>query len=151
MGNIPLTLNDFESFDKFLFNNEEPNWHKFKVLLNNRRYFLPPIEEPKEIEEYQLCHYAYWMCIAYVYDGQFKPPICAINVISNCCVQSGIFHHVFSLPCSSHRHNPHVLPVSKPRIPNMDGRARQRKCHRRSYNNLAYPQNALTFARKCFI
>lgn len=76
MDTSSLKLNDFESFENFLFSEEErklpedEKWKKYVISDNTRilakHYFIAPIptSELKRIEEYQLCHYAYWMCIS---------------------------------------------------------------------------------------
>lgn len=71
MDTSSLKLNDFESFKNFLFTEKEQKlletdkWKKY--IANDEDYnpmFIPPIINPHIIEEFQLCHYAYWMCIA---------------------------------------------------------------------------------------
>lgn len=82
MDTSSLKLNDFESFENFLFSEEErklpedEKWAKYIITKNiggtNKSYFVAPIPLSKlgRIEEYQLCHYTYWTCI-----GIFNSPI----------------------------------------------------------------------------
>lgn len=56
-----IHLNDFETFDNFLFGVGERDWSTF---LDDEGYFIPPITHPVSITQHQLCHYAYWMTIA---------------------------------------------------------------------------------------
>lgn len=56
-----IHLNDFETFDNFLFGAGEKDWGTF---LDDEGYFIPPITHPVNIAQHQLCHYAYWMTIA---------------------------------------------------------------------------------------
>lgn len=57
-----LRLNDFASFNKFLFKDSGPNWNKFFDEKNS--VFCPPILKPKTIVEYQVNHYVLWMVIS---------------------------------------------------------------------------------------
>lgn len=57
-----LKLNDFEGFDKILFNDNEPDWSKFYD--KDAVTFTPPIERPETLVEHQLNHYALWMVIS---------------------------------------------------------------------------------------
>lgn len=72
-----IVLNDFVSFNRFLFDGKlkHPNWKKFRKRVGKKMGFVPPIVSPKTIEEYQLNHYAYWMFIAKVVSGVYKLPI----------------------------------------------------------------------------
>lgn len=59
---MKLNLNDFDSFDAFLFNGKNPNWGKFYDRETD--IFIPPIYRPMTLPEYQLDHYALWMVIS---------------------------------------------------------------------------------------
>lgn len=56
-----IKLNDFMSFDYFLFGAEKRDWATFLDFDGN---FIPPIANPISIVQHQLCHYAFWMTIA---------------------------------------------------------------------------------------
>lgn len=56
-----IALNDFVSFDNFLFGDKRRDWSTF---LNCDDDFISPIAVPTDIIQNQLCHYAYWMTIA---------------------------------------------------------------------------------------
>lgn len=72
-----LSLNDFETFNRFLFGEKEHDWRCFLVFEDGASSFAPPIMYPDTIEEYQLCHYAYWMTIAEHPWLKTTPPILA--------------------------------------------------------------------------
>lgn len=74
---IHIHLNDFISFDNFLFGNWERDWTKF---LDEDEYFISPIANPVNIAQYQLCHYAYWMTIA---ENDFRVKPCIISASLN--------------------------------------------------------------------
>lgn len=82
MKRSELRLNDFDGFERFLFTDVEMDlpayerWYKYFSwsLIEGDPRFYQPIYEPKTIEEFQLCHYAYWMVI-YVFELFKKPEI----------------------------------------------------------------------------
>lgn len=65
-----LKLNDFEGFDKILFDDHKPDWSKFYDEKND--IFMPPIWRPMTLAQFQLDHYALWMVI-YVFKLKEKP------------------------------------------------------------------------------
>lgn len=84
-----LKLNDFKSFENFLFTKEEKKkskvqrWKKYiSKSKTEELLFKPPLSKPTTIEEFQLCHYAYWMFIAYVIKGTSKTPIFTSHISS---------------------------------------------------------------------
>lgn len=85
-----LLLNDFDGFKRFLFTEEERllsehiRWRKYYFKGDdNIFYFHPPIDQPKEISEYQLDHYALWMVI-YVFRLRAKPIFYGRQVFAKC-------------------------------------------------------------------
>lgn len=78
---LNIHLNDFDSFGHFLFGDEERDW---KTFLTNEGYFIPPIANPIDIVQNQLCHYAYWMTIS-KNDLARKPYITTITPIPSLC------------------------------------------------------------------
>lgn len=58
-----IKLNDFASFDRYLFGMKGPNWGLFYNKTDD--LFTPPIEHPKTEVEYQLNHYTLWMVISH--------------------------------------------------------------------------------------
>lgn len=82
MNRSELRLNDFDGFEQFLFTDVEMDlpaierWCKYfgYGLKEGEPRFYQPIYEPETIEEFQLCHYAYWMVI-YIYELDKKPNI----------------------------------------------------------------------------
>lgn len=75
-----IHLNNFTSFDHFLFGVEEKDWRIFL----DEGYFIPPIANPVNIAQHQLCHYTYWMTIAKnnlkdkprIVHGAYVPSLC---------------------------------------------------------------------------
>lgn len=57
-----LKLNDFDSFDAFLFGGKTPDWRRFYD--KEMDTFFPPIDYPTHIAEYQLNHYTMWMVVS---------------------------------------------------------------------------------------
>lgn len=76
-----IRLNDFASFDNFLFGAGKRDWRKF---LDKDEYFIPPIDSPADIVQYQLCHYAYWMTIA-KNNFESKPGIIGMSEVLYSC------------------------------------------------------------------
>lgn len=82
MKRSALRLNDFDGFERFLFTDVEMDlptnerWYKYfsYSLKEGDPRFYQPIFDPKTIEEFQLCHYAYWMVI-YTFELYQKPNI----------------------------------------------------------------------------
>lgn len=73
MNQPEIRLNDFESFDRYLFGEGAVNWEKFYHVVGYSWIFTPPILHPVTEAEYQLDHYALWMAIAR--NSPFKKPI----------------------------------------------------------------------------
>lgn len=65
---LTMQLNDFEAFDRILFNEnevklpEDERWKKF-YHADEGAIYIPLPEEPKTEVEFQFCHYIYWMTI----------------------------------------------------------------------------------------
>lgn len=76
-----ITLNDFESFDNFLFGDEKRDWGTF---FDYDGCFIAPITNPVSIVQHQLCHYAYWMTIAKNHLS-FKPHIVTLGHVTQLC------------------------------------------------------------------
>lgn len=66
-----LKLNDFEGFDQYLFPNGKKDWHKFWAQTNGHMHYIPPIEDPVKLVDFQLNHYALWMSIAMLDDVDY--------------------------------------------------------------------------------
>lgn len=84
MNKPKIYLNDFESFDRYLFGDENANWSKFYHFREHYSWmFTPPILWPVNEVEYQLDHYTLWMTIAYnnpllkpIFDDVSTEPFC---------------------------------------------------------------------------
>lgn len=77
---LTVNLNDFETFDRLLFNEDEmklPEKERWKKFWDGETVVVPIPMYPDTIEEYQLCHYAYWMTIAEHPWLKTTPPILA--------------------------------------------------------------------------
>lgn len=65
---MELKLNDFEGFDRVLFNEDTaklPETERFKRFYDEDRdtILIPISHSPISLEEHQFCHYVYWMTI----------------------------------------------------------------------------------------
>lgn len=86
MNTSNLKLNDFKSFEDFLFTEEEQKLYglkRFDKFIKNvdgpcYAVRIPFSESIETIEEFQLCHYLYWMCIAHT-NCTIKPTISLQN------------------------------------------------------------------------
>lgn len=69
-----LSLNSFDDFDRFLFPDNNKNWRKFWGG-NERQYYIPPIQDPIKLVEFQLNHYALWMSISEIEELDYSAEI----------------------------------------------------------------------------
>jgi len=74
-----IHLNDFGSFDRYLFGDGDVDWEKFSHWRNVGWIFTPPILRPISKVEYQLDHYALWMTIAH--NNPLIKPIFSDNAV----------------------------------------------------------------------
>lgn len=93
-----INLNDFASFDHFLFGVGEKDWRTFLDVDSDYYYFIPPITNPVGIVQHQLCHYAFWMTIAKnnlkekprITEGAHVPSTCYACKYANLLTESAI-------------------------------------------------------------
>lgn len=63
---LTVKLNDFETFNRILFNEKEmklPEKERWKKFYDGYFVTIPIPMKPVTIEEHQFCHYVYWMSI----------------------------------------------------------------------------------------
>lgn len=74
---LTVNLNDFETFDRLLFNEDEmklPEEERWKKFWDGESVVIPIPMRPDTVEEHQFCHYVYWMTI-WAKKLIYKPPI----------------------------------------------------------------------------
>lgn len=110
MKRTDLRLNDFDGFERFLFTDaemempEEERWRKYfgRGMKEGDPQFYQPIYYPETIEEFQCCHYAFWMVI-FVYGLEEKPNIWnAERQPENRCYACEYEEYIYNVLISDH-------------------------------------------------